>query len=49
MEASAGEGPPKSVERVSGTGKKMGDFRDLPLLPEAPSVVHYHVVMHNIW
>ena len=29
---------------------KMGDFRDLPLLPEAPSVVRtYHVVSHNIW
>ena len=28
---------------------KMGDFRDLPLLPEAPSVRTYHVVSHNIW
>ena len=36
--------PPESVEQG-----KMGDFRDLPLLPEAPSVVHYHVVSHNIW
>ena len=28
----------------------MGDFRDLPLLPEAPSTcAHYHALVHKIW